>query len=189
VRLFAGIEVDDAVRERAAAIAQSAREALDAALAIRWVPPQNLHITLWFFGEVPERAAADILNAIERPFFEPSFEMHVAGLGAFPQAGIPRLLWLGIETGRASLTELHADLATRLRPLGFEPERRPMSPHMTLGRVKGVRAGARPLQLRALWRDLPADAGICRVRTLTLFRSRLSPKGAAYEALVRVPLT
>jgi 2'-5' RNA ligase len=189
VRLFAGIEIDDTVRERAVAIAQSARAALDRALSLRWVPPQNLHITVWFFGEVPERAAADILNAIERPFLVPSFDLHVAGLGAFPPSGIPRVLWLGVETGGESLTRLHAELATRLRPLGFEPERRPVSPHMTLARVKGVLSGARPPQVRALWRDLPADAGICRISAVTLFRSRLSPKGAAYEPLVRVPLT
>jgi 2'-5' RNA ligase len=189
VRLFAGIEIDDVVRERAAAIAQSARAALDASLAIRWVEPQNLHITLWFFGEVPERGAADIRNAIERPFLAPSFDLHVAGLGAFPQSGIPRVLWLGVETGKESLMQLHAELATRLGPLGFQPERRGVSPHMTLARVKGVLSGARPPQVRALWRDLPADAGSCRVKALTLFRSRLSPKGAAYEPLVRVPLT
>jgi 2'-5' RNA ligase len=98
-------------------------------------------------------------------------------------------LWLGAETGRESVTQLHAELATRLGPIGFEPERRPVSPHMTLARVKGVLSGMRPPQVRALWRDLPADAGVCRIHALTLFRSRLSPKGAAYEPLVRVPLT
>jgi RNA 2',3'-cyclic 3'-phosphodiesterase len=188
VRLFAGIEIDDIVRERAAAIADSARAALDRALSIRWVPPQNLHITLWFFGEVPERGAADILNAIDDPFLASSFDLHVAGLGAFPQSGIPRVLWLGVRSGADSLTRLHAELATRLHPLGLEPERRPLSPHMTLARVKGLRSGARPPEVRALWRDLPGDAGSCRVDALTLFRSRLSPKGAAYEPLVRVPL-
>jgi 2'-5' RNA ligase len=188
VRLFAGIEIDDIVRARAARITESARAALDRALSIRWVPPQNLHITLWFFGEVPERGAADILNAIDDPFLASSFDLHVAGLGAFPQSGIPRALWLGVKTGGDSLTRLHAELATRLRPLGLEPEGRPLSPHMTLARVKGVLSGARPPEVRALWRDLPADAGSCRVNALTLFRSRLSPKGAAYEPLVRVPL-
>jgi 2'-5' RNA ligase len=188
VRLFAGIEIDDIVRERAARIAESARAALDRALSIRWVPPQNLHITLWFFGEVPDRGAADILNAIDDPFLASSFDLHVAGLGAFPQSGIPRTLWLGVKTGGDSLTRVHAELATRLRPIGLEAEGRPLSPHMTLARVKGVLSDARPPEVRALWRDLPADAGSCRVSALTLFRSRLSPKGAAYEPLVRVPL-
>ncbi len=189
MRLFAGIEIDDIVRERAAAIADSARAALDRALSIRWIPPQNLHITLWFFGEVPERGGADILNAIDEPFLESSFDLHLAGLGAFPRSGIPRVLWLGVRTGGDSLMRLHAELAARLHPLGLEPDRRLLSPHLTLARVKGVVSGARPPEVRALWRDLPADAGSCRVNALTLFRSRLSPKGAAYEPLVRVPLT
>jgi 2'-5' RNA ligase len=188
VRLFAGIEIDDIVRARAASITESARAALDRVLSIRWVPPQNLHITLWFFGEVPERGAADILNAVDGPFLASSFELHVTGFGAFPRSGIPRALWLGVTSGGDSLARLHAELATRLRPLGLEPEERPLLPHVTLGRVKGVLSDARPPEVRALWRDLPADAGRCRVNALTLFRSRLSPKGAAYEPLVRVPL-
>jgi 2'-5' RNA ligase len=188
VRLFAGIEIDDTVRTRAVAIAESARPALDRTLSIRWIPPQNLHVTLWFFGEVLERVSADILKAIDAPFVEPSFDLHLAGLGAFPQSGIPRVLWLGVRTGGDSVTRLHAELAVRLHQLGLEPEPRPLSPHLTLARVKGVRSGARLREARALWRDFPADAGTCRVCALTLFRSRLSPKGAAYEPLLRVPL-
>jgi 2'-5' RNA ligase len=188
VRLFVGIEVDDAVRASAAAIARPAATVLAPYLAIRWVAAENLHLTLWFLGEVPEPRATAVLNGVG-PFFDVSpFDLHIGGFGAFPPSGLPRVLWLGVQQGQHSLAELHRALVPRLQPLGFEPERRPFSAHLTLGRVKAARGVARPREVRALWRDLPADAGVCRIEWITVFRSTLSSKGAVYEPLVRVPL-
>jgi 2'-5' RNA ligase len=98
------------------------------------------------------------------------------------------VVWLGIRDGAESLANIHTELAARLHPLGFAAERRPFSAHLTIGRVKSARAGLRPRDIRRQWNDFPAEAGECRLRAVTLFRSRLSPRGAAYEALVRVPL-
>jgi RNA 2',3'-cyclic 3'-phosphodiesterase len=188
VRLFVGIEIDNTVRARAAAIARSAQAVLDPVLAIRWVAAENLHLTLWFLGEVSEPRATAILTAVGPPFDVSAFDLRIGGFGAFPRSGTPRVLWLGVEAGQHSLAALHAELIPRLHPLGFEPERRPFSAHLTLGRVKGPRGVAHPRELRALWRDLPADAGVCWIQAVTVFRSRLSSKGAVYEPLVRVPL-
>jgi 2'-5' RNA ligase len=188
VRLFVGLEIDDTVRTRAATIVESVHALLDPLLVIRWVPAQNLHLTLWFLGEVPEPRAPAILEAVGRPFDVPAFDLRISGLGAFPRSGIPRVLWLGVEHGQRSLVALHTELVSRLQPLGFDPEPRPFSAHLTLGRVKGPRGRARSHDVRASWRDVPADAGVCRIDAVTVFHSRLSPKGAAYEPLVRVPL-
>jgi 2'-5' RNA ligase len=188
VRLFAGIEIDENVRRGATAIAESLRAASGNTRAVRWVRAENLHITLWFFGEVNDSRAASILQAFDPPFLVPPFEMHVAGLGQFPPSGAARTLWLGVLGGADSIARLHAATTERLRPLGFEPERRRFSPHLTLARVERHRAGPGQRDLPAGWRDLPADAGSCRTTAVTLFRSTLSAKGAVYEPLVRVPL-
>jgi 2'-5' RNA ligase len=188
VRLFIGIEIDDAVRARAAAIAASAGLLLDAALTIRWVPPENFHLTVWFLGEVVEPRAAAILQALDRPFETPAFDLHIARLGAFPPSGVPRVLWLGVEEGQEPLARIHSEIAARLQPLGIAPERESFSAHLTLGRVKAARRSIRPRDLRDRWRGLPADAGVCRIGGVTLFRSVPSSKGSAYEALLRVPL-
>ena len=188
MRLFIGIELDDAVRSRAAQIVASAGALLDPALAVRWVPRENLHITVWFLGEVAEPRMASVLRALDPPFDIPAFDLHVAGFGAFPGAGLPRVLWLGVQEGQLPLGSLYADIAGRLHPLGIAPEARPFSAHLTVGRVKGARRPVRPRDVRALWRGLPADAGVCRIGAVTLFHSRLSPKGSAYDPLLRVPL-
>jgi RNA 2',3'-cyclic 3'-phosphodiesterase len=188
MRLFLGIEIDEAVRSKAAAIADEASRLVSDKLTVRWIPPENLHITLWFLGEVGELRAPAVLTALDKPFALPSFGLRLGGLGAFPPAGMPRVVWIGVQKGTESLSRIHAELAVRLDPLGFPAERRPFSAHLTIGRVKSARPEMRPRDIRPLWNAVPADAGECRIATVTLFRSRLSPHGAVYEPLLRVPL-
>ena len=198
MRIFIGVELDDAVRDSAAAIANSLRRQLGRRVDARWIPASNLHITLWFIGNVADDRTGEILRGMDRPFTIPVFDAHIAGLGAFPPSGAPRVFWLGVQSGAEQLASLHvtlldkmgvpAGLSARLLPLGFEPERRAYSAHLTIARVKAVRGGTADADLRASLRVVAADAGTCRITAVTVFRSHLSPKGARYEALLRVPL-
>jgi RNA 2',3'-cyclic 3'-phosphodiesterase len=188
MRLFVAVELDDAVRRRAAAIAEAVEASVSDALVLRWIPAENLHITLWFLGEVPDPRAASVLTALDRPFDIPPFPLALGGIGAFPSSGLPRVVWLGVREGDAGLAALHREIGARLEPLGFAAEPRPFAAHLTLGRVKGARPGTAPRVVRARWRELAADAGECAVAAVTLFRSRLSRRGAVHEALLRVPL-
>lgn len=187
MRLFIAVELDAAVRKAAAAIASSLERKLDRHVNARWIAAANLHITLWFIGEAADERASNILLAADHPFRTASFTLHIAGAGAFPPSGPPRVLWLGVQSGADSLARLHGELASRLRPLGIEPERRPYSAHLTIARVREVR-GRDHRRLRAMLHETTADAGGCRIEYVTVFRSRLSPKGATYEPLLRVPL-
>lgn len=186
MRLFIGIELDDEVKARAAAIADALRDKLGRRVQARWIAPGNLHITLWFIGEVNDDRAAAIVRAIETPFPVPAFDLELRGLGAFPPSGPPRVFWIGVGDGQDSMLRLYNELASRLQPLEIESERRPYSAHLTIARVKEAR---RPYPaLREKLRALPSDAGRCRIAAVTVFRSRLWPKGATYEPLLRVPL-
>ncbi len=191
MRLFIGIEIDEAVRARAVAIAESLRGRLESAGRqggrMRWIPAGNLHITLWFLGEVQDDRTDAITRALGVPFGLAPFDLHLSGLGIFPPSGAPRVVWLGTR-GEEALARLHAELAARLRPLGFEPERRQYSAHLTLARIATPPIGTRRADVRDAIGGLPGDAGSCRVDAVTLFHSRLSPKGATYDALLRVPL-
>ena len=99
----------------------------------------------------------------------------------------PRVLWIGTTKGTEAMRELYGRIEDRLVPLGFAAERRPYAPHLTIARVKDPgRASGRVI--RDAIAAVPAACGESVVNAVTLFRSRLSPRGAAYEPLLRVPL-
>ena len=191
MRLFVAAEPSEDLRRAAAAAGERLRSALAAShidRGIRWVPEQNLHLTVWFLGEVSEARAEAVLDSLRPPLRQAAFTLHLAGLGAFPPSGPPRVFWMGVAGGRDELSRLHDEVGARLAPWGFEGEGRPYSAHLTLARVKEPPSPAARAAIRQLLQDADVDAGSCRIDALTVFRSRTSPSGAAYQALLRVPL-
>jgi RNA 2',3'-cyclic 3'-phosphodiesterase len=188
VRLFVGVELDDRVREAAAVVAESLKRQLANRVDARWISAANLHITLWFIGEVDDGRGENVLGALDAPFEERAFDIDIDGVGAFPPSGPPRVLWLGVASGGENLRRLHSEVAVRLRPLGFEPERRPYSAHLTIARVKEVSRAISSRALRDMLQTIRGNVGRSRTTHVTVFRSRLSPKGSHYEPLLRIPL-
>ena len=189
-RLFVAVEIEEPVRIAAAEAVERLRAQFSRRgvhLDARWVPADNLHITLWFIGEVDEVRAAAIASALQPPFPCEPFEVRIGGLGAFPPSGAPRVLWLGVPVGQEGLAALHAETGARLGPLGLEAERRPYSAHVTIGRVKDAPRGAGAI-VRDVLAGIPADAGRMTASAVTLFRSRVSSRGSTYEPVARVPL-
>ena len=190
MRLFLGIELTAGLKPAAERLAATAQTAVDRAAPrapIRWVSPDNLHITTWFLGEVDDERAQRVHAVLDEPFSTRQFRLQLEGVGTFPPSGRPRVIWIGISQGVESLVALYQELSQRLPALGFEPERRAYTPHLTLARVKEIRAADGAAVRRAL-NSLRFPAVDGEVEHLTLFRSRLSPKGAQYEAVLRVPL-
>lgn len=198
MRLFIAADLSADVRAAAAASAARLRTRLAAAgghAGIRWVAPGQMHLTIWFLGEVSDARAAVVLDALGSPLPMPAFDVHVAGFGVFPPSGAPRVIWMGLRSGRAELARAHDLVGERLIPWGFPPEARAYSAHLTVARIKDHRGDQRGEARgpgRAVLRDAVAaesgDAGRCRVAALTLFRSHTEATGAVYEPLLRVPL-
>ena len=190
MRLFVGIELDEAVRAAAATAALELRARLDTrapGFTARWIDRANLHITLWFIGEVADERLVQISDTLRRPFEVAPFSLALTGCSAFPPSGAPRVLWIGTTKGTEAMRELYDRIEDRLVRLGFAAERRPYTPHLTIARVKDPgRASGRVI--RDAITAVPASCGESAVNAVTLFRSRLSPRGAAYEPLLRVPL-
>jgi 2'-5' RNA ligase len=190
MRLFIGIELPDVLKNAVSAVASRVREdtarvAPDA--QIRWIPTSNLHITVWFLGEVREPRVEPLVASLTLPLDARAFTLRIGGGGAFPQSGPPRAIWLGLASGREGLIAVHEQLRGRLEPLGFAPEARPYSPHLTIARVKDVRPrGGRAI--RGLAGDVAGDIGQCEVQRATLFVSRPTRTGAEYEPLSRIQL-
>lgn len=191
MRLFIGIELPANVKADLARIADRCRSRMAPVAphaVLRWVPQDNLHVTLWFLGDVDDRRGALLMQALGRPFRTAPFTARLASLGAYPPGGNPRVIWVGVEEGKEGLQSLHAELAECLPDLGFEPERRPYSPHVSLARVKDIPRSERSA-LRAVLQASAGEPAGFAVSALTLFRSRTLPSGSEYESLLRVPLT
>jgi 2'-5' RNA ligase len=190
-RIFVGVELDAGVKAAAAAAADALRAELastDIRVLARWVPQDNLHITLFFIGDVPGNRVNEVRAALAPPFARAAFDVHLSGLGAFPPSGVPRVFWIGVRDGSEALGALHAEVSARLAAVGCEPEGRPYSAHLTIARVKDLQSRGHASRVRRILAGRDADAGPSRVSAVTLFESRVSPKGSTYEPLLRLPL-
>jgi 2'-5' RNA ligase len=191
VRLFLAAEPSAGVQAAARSCARRLRERLESARAargIRWIPGGNLHLTVWFLGEVSDARAPAVFDALRAPLDVAPFDLHLSGFGAFPPSGPPGVLWMGVTGGLEALSRAHERVGARLQPWGFAAEGRAYSAHLTIARVKAPPHGAARAAMRQALEREPADAGRCRITELTLFRSRTTPSGALYERLLRVPL-
>jgi RNA 2',3'-cyclic 3'-phosphodiesterase len=191
VRTFIAVRPPDPLCDHIAEVVRGRRRPVGAGRmavdGVRWVPPENLHYTVKFLGELtaarlPEMEAA--LEAVGRRHV--AFDAALAGGGCFPGAQRPRILWVGMGEGAAALTALAADVEAAVAPMGWEPERRPFKPHLTVGRVKRPTARSDAGD----WvRALDGHAvGAFRVTELILFQSFLRAQGPLYTPLKRITL-
>jgi 2'-5' RNA ligase len=191
MRLFLAIDLDDAARAAAAAWSQALSTRLGAAAReIKWVEPANLHLSLHFFGELDDVRREAVTRALGEPYETRAFAIALSGAGFFPPTGSPRVIWLGLrDSVDASTQAIYREVQTRLTPLGLqETAARGFTPHLTIGRVRTPGAALGRL-LRDAMRDTPAPSPTFSVPHLTLYQSRLSPKGPTYIPVARFPLS
>jgi 2'-5' RNA ligase len=183
IRAFIAAKIDEAVLERIAQATEALRSKLH---DVRWVPITNCHLTFKFLGSVDETRVEEIGAALERALnLFPRCTISVKGLGIFPDAKRPRVLWAGVE-GRG-LAVLAEGVESALAPLGFEREQRAFKPHLTIGRWReGKRAGPELERELATWRGF--DFGRSGIVSVELFQSILKRPGAEYRELKAVPL-
>ena len=188
MRLFVAVEIDTAVARRLAELSEKLRDRARARAPrarITWVPADRLHFTLRFLGEVDDQRGAAIAAVLAPPLTVAPFDMRVGGVGAFPESGAPRVLWVSLAEGGEALRQIERELSARLATCGVPRDARPFRPHLTLARVREP-AGLRSGPLFDGVGDL--NFGASRVDAITLFESRLSPKGPSYRALQRTAL-
>jgi 2'-5' RNA ligase len=185
LRTFIAIELPGDLREHIYARTSGLRSV---ARSVKWVPAENLHITLKFLGNMPETLLPEIEKAIREAVTSLSaFEMVFTGAGAFPESPKkpPRVVWVGVEAPDV-LYEVQRGVEAAMAPLGFEPETRPYSPHLTIGRVRQPPRGG---LLRREMETLEGEKfGKVLVGEVALMKSTLHPAGARYERLFSFPL-
>jgi 2'-5' RNA ligase len=185
IRTFVAVEINSAVRDRAAKLIE---QLCSAAADVKWVDVHNLHLTLKFLGDVPSREINQVCEAVQQGAAEVApFELEVRGAGAFANARRPRTLWLGSGSGEEEMVVLHKHIEGVLAKLGFRKEHRRFHPHLTIGRVR--RGGPGVAELGQLI-EQHADflAGRVKVSQVVVFSSQLGRSGPTYETLSRAKL-
>jgi 2'-5' RNA ligase len=181
MRLFVAVELSEEAREAAGAVSEQLRAGIGRRIAARWVDPGKMHLTVRFIGHLAAGASDAVLDALRAPLPVAAFDVVLGSCGAFPRAGPPRVIWIGLAEGFPALASIHDECNRRLAPLGLEPEARPFSAHLTLARVKDARAPIR----RGL-ADVPVPPARSHVTSATVFESVLSPQGSHYRRLLDV---
>jgi len=180
-RTFIAVEVAKSVRERLVDLQDKLRAA---APEVKFVDSENLHLTLKFLGEVDETDLYDVCKAAQKAVAESiRFSVHVVGVGAFPNAQRPRVIWAGIGEGADELTFLHDLLEEEYRSQGYPREDRPFTPHLTLGRMRQPKPTP---QLAATFEKLMDwECGMTHAREILIMSSHLSSSGPNYTIMGR----
>ena len=179
MRLFVGIELDEAARTHVAEVSRRLRARLGDSLPARWVAAENLHVTVRFVGHVPDAACPALIQALARPVGVPAFEVRLQGLGRFPATRAPRVLWMGLSKGQRPLTALHDEFNKRVAPFGFESDGRSFNAHVTLARIKDAPSGT-ALTVDDTLRSIVSGSAAFRVSRATIFESRPGKRGSDY---------
>jgi len=180
IRSFVAVSISEGARNQIAKLLDRLRR--EAGTVVRWVRPESMHLTLAFLGEVSQgfldSCGERLPEVAER---HEAFTMRLNGLGAFPGPSRARVVWIGTDQGRNEVCSLQKDVSGALSSIGYQPERRPFSPHLTIGRLRVPDDVS-----RAVAEPFLSDP--FAVERVVLFRSVLGAGGPAYSVLAEFPL-
>src|SRR5579883_636465 len=187
-RTFIALEFHPEVQRQ---LAEVTRRLALAVPSVRWVDPAGIHLTLAFLGELDETRLDTAIAVTEQVAQQlHSFSYRLSHPGIFGSQRQPRVIWMGIEEPSQQLARAHALLNQELERRGFEIDRRPFSPHLTLARLK---APLPPTELQSLQRLLAdrqqrlVEPTAYPVQHLNVMKSELRPSGARYTRLIAAP--
>lgn len=183
MRCFIAIEVAEKVKT---ALAELQKELKGCNADIRWIKPENIHLTLKFLSNVDEKMLGKIKSKLKNTCNKYNgFTLEVKSMGLFPDKRRPRVLWVDIRDNN-SLTGLQRDIDEEMASIGFGKEDRRFSPHLTIGRFKSS-TGIEALYDKILLHK-DDNFGLVDVRFVSLMESRLNPSGAEYSRIAEVSL-
>ena len=190
MRTFVALPISDRAHQRLAGVQRKLKRTLPAGV-IKWVKPAKIHLTLFFLGEVATTRLDPIQEALKVVARNsPPFTAEIGGLSAFPSPKRPSVLWVGMRDAAGQLALLHHAVNEALANVGFEPDHRSFTPHLTLGRVRRRTANRIRYQIGASLQEL--EVGILsqeKLSELVLFRSELRSSGAVYTRLATFELS
>jgi len=188
LRAFIAVEIPSEIHKAIESKTALLRAALDASL-VRWVPTDNVHLTLKFLGDVSPANVEMLSQMLSVEVGQhATFALKFGGLGSFPNPRRPRVIWIGIQAP-AGLEALQHGIEAAAATLGYPSEERPFSPHLTIGRVKQNVSSAGVQKIRSALEQTKVGAlGTAQVSAVHLFKSDLKPSGAVYTRLFSATL-
>ena len=151
---------------------------------VRWVKPENIHLTLKFLGDIGDEIVANILKIIETICRRSrAFDLEIKGTGAFPNLRAPKVIWVGVNSN-ADIDALQNEIEAGMSSLGFARENRTFTPHLTLGRFRSSQGKGPLLEKVELFKD--RKYGLIDVGSIALMRSDLSPSGARHSVIAGI---
>lgn len=173
MRLFIGVWLSEHMQDEVVRYISIAREQIP---GFKWSVPEQLHFTLRFLGETPEKEIDRLSEALQSATRGlAAFELRLGKPGCFPGKGKPRVLWIGVSQGSRELTTLAGLVETACVQSGFPAADRPFKPHLTIARAKGGQGGSRVLEEAISWQNATLVQGF------SLIESKLQLGGAVYR--------
>lgn len=189
VRSFIAIELPDRVKRGLRELQAQLKAGSQA--PIKWVDPANIHLTLKFLGNV----AADRLDEITTAMTQavqgtPSFSLEIKELGVFPNPRRVQIVWVGLSGEVEKLARLQQRIESELEKLGFAPENRRFTPHLTLARLRDRATPEERQKLGQLIAETEFDAvPSFTADSVKLMKSQLTREGPIYSQISSVALT
>jgi len=181
IRSFIAVELGDS--DILTKVTSLQRTLIQTGADLKIVEPQNIHITLRFLGEIPASLLESVCEAMRQIKFQP-FDLELQGLGCFPDYRRPNVVWVGMARGEVELRSIFNQIEPNLRNLGFPPDRKGFSPHLTIARVRSGRNRQELVEAVEALKD--QTLGSMTVSKVKLKKSVLTPKGPIYTTLYEV---
>ena len=178
IRCFLAFDIENEVVLNRLANAQ--RLLLETGAEVKLVEPQNIHITIRFLGNITLATAENIFKEMNKIQFA-QFRVQIKGVGAFPNPSYAKVIWAGITEGAVQLKSIFSQLEPRLRGLGFTPDSKGFSPHLTIARIRSGRNKAQLAQF--ISKNANYEFGTINAKCLRLKKSDLTSKGPVYSTL------
>ncbi|MFN0144876.1 MAG: RNA 2',3'-cyclic phosphodiesterase [Dehalococcoidia bacterium] len=187
LRLFVACEVPDEVKATIENVIQTLKG--KSGTDVRWIKSEGVHVTLKFLGEVPVKKLPAIKLAVQEAVVGHSpFDLEFSNIGTFGGREGLRIMWVGIAGDVLRLEALVRAVNAALAVVGFEPERRPFRPHLTLGRVKDEVATRRRAEIEVAVGKMAVPPTGWRTAQVSLMRSRFTTAGVMYDIIATFPL-
>ncbi len=182
MRVFIAIDIDEGIRKGLADLQSELQGKVDVKKSdVKWVNPENVHLTLKFLGEIKDEQAVEVCNIVkEVASRHKGFELDIESVGHFGGRSA-RVLWVGMGAGSDNLCRLAKGVDEQLASAGWPKETREFSGHLTLCRVRNPKAGIKLARISEDYRDF--KLGVVSADSVSVYQSRLRPTGPVYTVL------